>query len=86
MHAFYEFTIAAYFVIRGSFQVQNHALEQPKRNILTRLKVLKSSTKFGEFKNFGREARNFDGARRIFYEVRWHIFSILKKMWLIKIC
>ena len=72
-------------MIRDNFQVQNHALEQPKLNILTRLKVLKSSTKFGEFKNFGREARNFDGARRIFYEVKLHIFSILKKIWPIKI-
>ena len=70
-------------MIRDNFQVQNHALEQPKLNILTWLKVLNSSTKFGDFKNFGREVRNFDGARRIFYEVKWRIFSILKKMWLI---
>ena len=73
-------------MIREYFQVPNDALEQPKLNILTWLKVLKSSTKFGDFKNFGREVRNFDGARRIFYEVKWRIFSILKKMWLIKIC
>ena len=79
-------TIAAYFVVREYFQVPNHALEQPKPNILPWLKVLNSSTKFGKFKNFGREVRNFDGARRIFYEVRWHIFGIFKKIWLIKIC
>ena len=73
-------------MIREYFQVPNDALEQPKLNILTWLKVLNLSTKFGDFKNFGREVRNFDGARRIFYEVKWRIFSILKKMWLIKIC
>ena len=72
-------------MVREYFQVPNHALEQPKPNILTWLKVLNSSTKFGEFKNFGREVRNFDGARRIFYEVKLHIFSILKKIWPIKI-
>ena len=73
-------TIAAYFVIRENFEIPNDALEQPKLNILTWLKVLKSSTKFGDFKNFGRDIRNFDGARRIFYEVIWHIFSILSKI------
>ena len=62
--------LITFFVIREYFQVPNHALEQPKLNILTWLKVLKSSKKFGEFKKFGREARNFDGARKIFYEVR----------------
>ena len=69
-------TIAAYFVVREYFQVPNHALEQPKLNILTWLKVLNLSTKFGDFKNFGREVRNFDGARRIFYEVSWRDFRI----------
>ena len=66
-------------MIREYFQVPNHALEQPKLNILTRLKVLKSSTKFGEFKNFGREARNFDGARRIFYQVQTHFLTFSSK-------
>ena len=78
--------LITFFVIREYFQVPNHALEQPKLNILTWLKVLNSSTKFGDCKNFGGEVRNFDGARRIFYEVRWHIFSISKKIWPIKIC
>ena len=73
-------TIAEYFVIREIFEIPNDALEQPKLNILTWLKVLKSSTKFGDFKNFGRDIRNFDGARRIFYEVIWHIFSVLSKI------
>ena len=82
----WELTIAAYFVIRENFEIPNDALEQPKLNILTWLKVLKSSTKFGDFKNFGREVKNFDGARRIFYEVKWHILSIFKKIWPIKIC
>ena len=67
-------------MIREYFQVPNEALEQPKPNILTWLKVLNSSTKFGDFKNFGGDIRNFDGARRIFYEVNWHIFSILRKI------
>ena len=70
-------------MVREHFQVPNRALEQPKLNILTWLQVLNSSTKFEEFKNFGREVRNFDGARRIFYEVKWHIFSISKKVWLV---
>ena len=39
-------------MIREYFQVPNDALEQPKLNILTWLKVLNSSTKFREFKNF----------------------------------
>ena len=72
-------------MIREYFQVPNHALEQPKLNILTWLKVQNLSTKFGEFKNFGREVRNFDGARRIFYEGKGYIFSIRKKIWPIKI-
>ena len=72
-------------MIREYFQVPNHAVEQSKLNILTWLKVLKSSTKFGKFKNFGREVRNFDAARRIFYEDKLHIFGIRKKIWPIKI-
>ena len=61
-------------MVREHFQVPIRALGQPKLNILTWLKVQNLSTKFGEFKNFNREVRNFDGARRIFYEVEWHIF------------
>ena len=67
------------------FQVPNHALEQSKLNILAWLKVLNLFKKFGEFKNFGRGVRNFDVARRIFYEDKLHIFSIRKKIWPIKI-
>ena len=73
-------------MVREHFQVPNRVLEQPKLNILTWLKVQNLSTKFGEFKNFGREVRNFDRARRIFYEVKWHILSIFKKIRPIKIC
>ena len=43
-------------------------------------------TKFGEFKNFDRVVRNFDGTRRIFNEVKCHILGIFKKIWSIKIC
>ena len=75
-------------MVREHFQVPIRALGQPKLNILTWLKVQNLSTKFGEFKNFNREVRNFDGARRIFYEVEWHMFirHIFKTIWPIKIC
>ena len=73
------------FEVREYFQVPNHALEQPNPNIFRSwLKVLNSSTKFGKFENFGQEVKNFDRARRIFYELKWRIFSILKKIWPMK--
>jgi len=72
-------------VVREYFQVPNHALEQSKLNILAWLKVLNLSKKSREFKNFGQGFRNFDGARRIFYEVKQRIFSVLSKIWSIKI-
>ena len=77
-------TIIAFFVIRDFFQVQNNGLDQPKPNIFSRLKVQNISTHSGEFEKNSREARNFDGGCRIFYEVSCRDFQIWSQKWLVK--
>ena len=51
-------------------EVGNGALDQSIRNILAWCKILKCSPQFGEFENFDETFTNFDGACRIFYQVK----------------
>ena len=57
---------------RRFFKVGNGSGFQWIMHIFWRLKVQNISTHFGDFKNFGPAGRNFDLARRIFYQV-WRL-------------
>ena len=70
---------------RRFFKVGNGSGFQWIPNIFERLKVQILSTHSGDFKNFGRAVRNFDPARRIFYEVWRYDFQFLIKIWVLKI-
>ena len=57
-------------LVRENFEVGNGPLDQPIRILFACSDMLKCSPEFEEFENFDETFRNFDGARRIFYQVR----------------
>ena len=57
-------------LVRENFEVGNGPLDQPIRILFACSDMLKCSPEFEEFENFDETFRNFDGARRIFYQVK----------------
>ena len=61
-------TVVPKSLVRENFEVGNGSLDQSIRILFACCDMLKCSPSFGEFKNFDETLRNFDGARRIFYQ------------------
>ena len=65
-----EITIGPKSLIREIFEVGNGSLNQRIRIIFACSDMLKCSPEFEKFENFDETFRNFDGARRIFYQIK----------------